>query len=277
MSAAARAYAFARVCGARATILRRDGLFAVRGTTDETASMHAASALGIDSEPKRFARLLGRYRLVLRVYPEHRDLVRALLRLHEIENLKLAWRALERDAEPETWVPLWRDFGELATIPRLRGVTSLHDLVDLLKRTPYGEIAAEVIAAESAAPHYELAFDRWASAEVVRIANALPRGEALAREIALRIIRRRDDELRRRGATTYGLSDAAIAAAMVVRERPPRRLHDPFAGQAFRFSPGIALIELAEEEYARTTAVVERRGDTRLDEAADARMGMGSG
>lgn len=276
MSAAARAYAFARVCGARGTILRRDELFAVRGTTEEQLSMHAAAALGIDSEAKRFARLLRRYRLVLRVYREHGDLIRAFLRVHEIENLKLAWRAIARDAEPETWVPLWRDFGDLATIPRLRGVTSLHDLVDLLKRTPYGTIAAEVFAAHDGdLASSELAFDRWASAEVVRLANALPHREALAREIALRIVRKRDAELRSRGVTTYGLSEAAVDAAITVHERPPRRIADPFAGQAFRLAPALALIELAEGEYARATAVVERGGDAQLDDAADARMGSG--
>lgn len=244
MSAPARAYAFARVCASRGAILRREELFAVRGTTDEQASIHAASALGIETDAKRFARLLGRYRLVLRVYPEHAALIRALLRLHEIENLKLAWRAFLRDADPETWVPLWRDFGELATIPRIRGVTSLFNLVELLKSTPYGTIAADVF---KVSPREEIAFDRWASAEVVRLANALPHSEELARQIALRIIRRRD------------------------REQPPRRMHDPFVGQAFRFAPALALIELAECEYERATAVVERRGDPRLDEATDAR------
>lgn len=256
MSAPARAYAFARVCATRGTILRREELFAVRGTTDEQASMHAASALGVETDAKRFARLLKRYRLVLRVYSEHADLVRALLRLHEIENLKLAWRALARNADPDTWVPLWRDFGDLATLPRIRGVTSLYDLVELVKETPYGAIASAVF---KVSPREEIAFDRWASSEVVRLADALPRSEELARQIALRIIRKRDEAFRARGA------------AVVVREPPPRRMHDPFAGQAFRFAPALALIELAEREYDQATAVVERRGDPRLDEATDAR------
>ena len=268
MSAPARAYAFARVCAWRGAMLRPEELFAVRGTTDGQASQHAASALGIESDAKRFARLLDRYRLVLRVYPEHAGLIGALLRLHEIENVKLAWRALVRDADPETWVPLWRDFGDLATIPRVRGVTSLHDFVELLKATPYGAIAAEVF---KVSPHAEMAFDRWASAEVVRLAKALPRSEALARELALRIVRKRDDELRARGAATFGLSEAAVDAAIVVRERPPRRMHDPFAGQAFRLAPALAFIELAEREYAQATAVVERNGDPELDDATDAR------
>ena len=268
MSAPARAYAFARVCASRGTMLRPEELFAVRGTTDEQASMHAASALGIESDAKRFERLLKRYRLVLRVYPENGELVRALLRLHEIENVKLAWRALVRDTDPEAWVPLWRDFGDLAAIPRVRGVASLHDFVELLNETPYGAIAADVF---KVSPHAEMAFDRWASAEVVRLAKALPRSEALAREIALRIIRRRDDELRARGTATFGMSEAAVDAAIVVREPPPRRMHDPFAGQAFRLAPALALIELAEREYEHATAVVERRGDPELDEAADAR------
>ena len=268
MSAPGRAYAFARVCASRGTILSRDELFAVRGTTDEGASMHAASALGIDSDAKRFARLLKRYRLVLRIYPEHAELLRALLRLHEIENLKLAWRALVRQADPESWVPLWRDFGDLASIPRVRGATSLHDFVELLKGTPYGTIAAEVF---KVSPHAEIAFDRWASAEIVRLANALPRSEALARQLALRIVRKRDEELRQRGVAMYGMSEAAVDAAMVVRERPPRRTIDPFAGQAFRLAPALALIELAERESILATAVVERRGDPQLDDVTDAR------
>lgn|GEM_PF-2166474 len=270
MSAPARAYAFARVCAHRGMMLRPEELFAVRGTTDEQASMHAASALGIENESKRFARLLKRYRLVLRVYPEHAALIRALLRLHEIENLKLAWRALVRDADPEAWVPLWRDFGDLAEIPRIRGVASLHDFVELLRATPYGAIAAEVF---KVSPHAEMAFDRWASAEIVRLAKALPRSEALAREIALRIVRKRDDELRARGAATFGMSEAAVEAAIVVRERSPRRTRDPFAGQAFRFAPALALIELAEREYEQATAVVERRGDPQLDDATDVLCG----
>jgi hypothetical protein len=282
LSNADRAYGYARVCSAKATLLHRDALFAVRGTTDEHASLHAAEALGIATAEKRFARLLQRYRLVLRAYRSNGGIFRALLRLHEVENVKLAWRAHARSLSIETWWPLWRDFDDLATLPAqaVRNTSSLHDLAEAARRTPYADITRAVLAAHTddlAAA--EMAFDRWASAEAAREATQLPGSEALARELVYSMVRARDAQMVQR-AETYGLSPAAVEAARVLRQ--PRRDHDvarlcrtAFRGETFHLAPAVALLIAAEEEYRSSTAVVERRGDAELDDTTDRLLPVG--
>jgi hypothetical protein len=276
MSAGERAYAFARVSSAKGTLLRREALFAVRGTTDAIGSARAAEAIGIGTAAQRFARLLGRYRLVLRAYGRDRGIFLALLRRHEIENLKLVWRAQVRSLPLERWWLLWRDFEELTSLPAsaVRGAASLHELVDAIRDTPYASIARAVLAAHGDdLGSAELAFDRWASAEVAREATRLPRSESLARELLYSIVRARDAEIAMRGAM-YGLSAAAVRAARVLP--PPKREPDvarlcrrAFRGETFHLAPPIAFLIRAEEERGAATAVVERRGDANLDEAAD--------
>lgn len=279
MSAAERAYGYARVCAAKATLLRRDELFAVRGTTDERASARAAETLRIGTAGDRFARLLQRYRLVLRAYRSDDGLFRALLRLHEAENLKLAWRGHARSLPIERWWPLWRDFQELATLPgsAIRNTSSLHDVAAAARRTPYGDIASAVLAAHGDdLPPAEMAIDRWASAELARAATRLPRSEALARELAYSVVHARDEEVAQR-AETYGLSPAAAAAGRVLpptrRETEVARLcRRAFRGETFRLAPPLALLIEAEDEYRAAIAVVERRGDASLDDVVDRRL-----
>jgi hypothetical protein len=195
-----------------------------------------AAAPAADAAPRemplpgdRFRRLLDCYGLVIRAYPAGVPLFRALVRLHEIENLKLAWRARIHSRTPEQWMPLWRPLGALEIIRReeCRDRASLPDLVYSLRSTPYHGIADAVLRAHAAdLAASELAFDRWASASVASAAAGLRRTESAARELALWVVRERDLNLLRRGVPAFQLSADAVVGSLVVlpRELPPGEL-----------------------------------------------------
>ncbi|MGZ7030376.1 MAG: hypothetical protein ACXVIJ_00265 [Thermoanaerobaculia bacterium] len=280
-----RAYGYARLSAQRSGLLANDDVVAMRFTSDAASADRAARARGIESESKRFERLLARHRVILHCYRDARPLVRALLGLHEVENVKLGWRAIVRKIEPDRWTPLWRDFHDLETvsIDCFRQSHTLHDAIERLSSTPYAAIARNVASAHPAdLGSAELALDRWASMQVVAEANALPKSESLARLIAEGIIHLRDDEIERRGMTAYGLSPGAIDAACVF----PRRKKWPelaalcrraFRGRATLLAPAIAYAALADRDYRTGRALTERSGDSDLDSAVDRAIGWSGG
>ncbi len=284
MSAPGRAYGLARVSAMKSELLAPEDVVAIRCTTDERASARAAEALGIDSERKRFARLLSRYRAVLRAYSEAVPIVRALLQLHEVENVKIAWRAAIRQVDAARWQPLLRILDDLATIDidRLVKVTSLYDVVQALAGSHFEQVARDVYAAHgNDLGAAELAFDRWASLELLDSVSGLGSAERLARDIGIEIVRERDDEIAARGVTAYGLSPAAAEAARVLGPAaPPRRelmrlCRRAFIGQTLRLAPPVAFIVFAEHDYRLSNALAERRGDADLDQALRAGSAAG--
>lgn len=175
---------------------------------------------------REFDELLACYKTILRSYPSGQSLFLTLLRFHEVENLKLVWRALARSHPFERWGPLWRGLGELQSIDRerCRHRTSLADLVEELRGSPYDAVSCAVLDAHvhdlNAA---ELALDRWASASLAKAAHDLPPRERAARDLALALVRERDLELLRRGVGTLGLSaDAVVAGLAVLSDEFPR-------------------------------------------------------
>jgi hypothetical protein len=165
----------------------------------------------------RLPALVSDYALVLRSFPGGEGLVGALLGLHEIENLKLGWRALERRVPAERWTPLWRPLGPLATVPLddWRDAVSLRDAVRTL-RPPYAKMAAAIHAAHAPRPSdAEIALDRWASRRLLDQARALPPREGIARELSLGLVRERELDLVRR-ARGYGMTAEAAANTAVL-------------------------------------------------------------
>jgi hypothetical protein len=168
---------------------------------------------------REFGELLACYKTILRSYPSGQSLFLTLLRFHEVENLKLVWRALARAHSFERWGPLWRELGQLQSIDRerCRHRTSLADLVEGLLDSPYEVVSRAVLRAHardlSAA---ELAIDRWASLSLAKAAHDLPPREHAARDLALALVRERDLNWLRRGVGTFGLSTNAVVAGLAV-------------------------------------------------------------
>ncbi len=269
------AYGFARASAQRGGMLSREATDALRYAPDEASQKRAAEAYGIATETRRLSTLVLRYRTILRCYPDASVVVRALLRTHEIENVKLGWRAVVRNVQEERWLPLWRDLQDLSSVePEIfRHTHSLRRVVDGLIGTPYGSIARDVHLAHSEdLGAAELAFDRWASVQVVLAADRLG-DEPLARKIAEALVRERDDEIVAR-AGVYQLPPLVAGAA---RALPSQRVRADlrqlcrraFAGHPLRLAPAIAFIALTERDYRVGRALAERHADRGVDPVVD--------
>lgn len=220
----------------------------------EIESAHASreQAIGVEWDEKQFGRLMSRYRTVLDAYSEAAPIVRAMLQVHEIENVKIAWRAAIHNLEAWQWNPLLRDLSAVVSYDTtaLREASSLYEIVRALEKTPLHDIAREVYAAHGddlAAS--ELAFDRWVSLEILRSVEHLGSVESLARDIAIEIVRERDE--------------AAVDAARVLgRSAPPRQdlmqlCRRAFVGHTLRLAPAIAFIVFAERDYRLASALAQ--------------------
>jgi len=226
---AARQFAFgnARVRAMKARLLGPEDAAAIRGCGTSAARARAFQELvGIDSDDPPevfgalFSRLIADYGKVLRSYPSGSGLFLALLRLHEIENLKLAWRAVARGYPADRWLAYWRALGPLESLKRdqWRDLASLRQIVGLVRGTPYAAIVSTTFRSHEADPAAaELAFDHWASRELLSAAQALPATERRARELAVALLRERDLDALHRGITTYGLApDLAIGCTVLL-------------------------------------------------------------
>jgi hypothetical protein len=186
---------------------------------DAGALRRAMSGANVDLVLQRWQQLLRCYTVVLRSYPSAQSVVRALLSLHEIENVKLLWRARTRLVPFDRWRPLWRPLGPLETlrIGECRDLTSLVSVVAALRPTPYGHIAEAILRSHSEdLAACELAFDRWASAALASAARGLSAGETAARDLALAVVRERDVNQLRRGVQAFCLSNDAAVGSLVL-------------------------------------------------------------
>src|SRR5579859_5457623 len=117
------AFAHARVRAWKGRLLRRIDILPLLGTNADPD--RTLEALGIGKEP--FTGLLQLYQLLIQSYPDEAPLFRAMLRLHEIENVKLAWRAIVRHIDRSRWTPLWLLLGKLASVDIAMVGNSLRD------------------------------------------------------------------------------------------------------------------------------------------------------
>jgi hypothetical protein len=184
--------------------------------------LSAASRRATRLESRPALDLISCYRVVLDSLPAARPLALALLARHEIENVKLLWRAVTRGHSIARWSPLWRSLEPLATfsLDAAREGTSLGQLVELLRATPFSQIADamwrghhdDLLAAE-------LGFDRWMSRRLLDVASSLADGETLARGLIESVVAEREWSLLRRGVATYRLSPGAVAGTLVLLPR----------------------------------------------------------
>jgi len=243
MPSGAIAYAHARIRGCKSRLLTRADALPLFTASDAAAMRRVVTALELE-EP--FRRLLRVYATAIRGYPHGEPLFRALLQLHEIEDVKLRWRE---------------------TVKRGRLV---YELAETFVRTPYATIAATVAHAHgNDIAAAELAFDRWASQRLLDEARRLPRRELLSRRLVESVVRERDAEIVRRGAKWYGLTSVSGVPEDVtsMRRERLRLCRRAFVGSPFLLAPAVAVILLAEEEVRAVRALVERQGDESLDPA----------
>lgn len=248
---------------ARAAALRK------LGGDGDAASLMAA----------RLVRLVDDYLVLGRAYPFGGELIAALGRLHEIENLKLLWRAVVRGAAPASpassppsgvvpWRRLWRPLGALATLPLARAeeVRSMADLRALAADSPYGDLVAAAAATPAGDATAELAFDRFGSERLADEARRLPASEVESRRLVEMLVRERDLDVVRRAAA-YGLDVTMVAAATVLlgRERGADRLaelaawtpaHGPLGAL---LPPALLGRETVAAEWDEVTRALRRR------------------
>ncbi len=159
-----------------------------------------------------YARLIDDYVTMIRAYPAARRVLLALARLHELENVKLAWRVALGSVPPGQWRDCWRPMGALETISRTVCESSPQHVARAFVGTPY-EAIAEVVS--SAHPGdlaaAEIAFDRWGSRELADATRALPESEGAARDLLWRIVRERDTALMERAVGPLGLAPESAA------------------------------------------------------------------
>jgi vacuolar-type H+-ATPase subunit C/Vma6 len=262
------AFGYARMRAWRSRLLTRDEAATLFAAPDARAMHRALAALGIE---RPMERLLVIARTALRDYAHGAPLFRALLALHEGENVKLLWRVAVAGAHGDRIARLWIDLRDLATVPMVE-VTTPARLAETLARTPFGEIAAliaRVHAHDAAAA--ELAIDRWLTRQLRDAAEALPRDETLARSLVATVTGEREAQLAMRGARWFGLASVEpqridVAAIRAERARLCRRA---FAGDPFTLAIPLAVLLLAEAEVRAVRALVERQGQEAPDGALD--------
>lgn len=241
------AYAHSRILARKSRLLGPRDAAALLAASDEAALNHALTALGVDPATA-FAKLIDIYALAIRTY--RAPLFRALLALHEIENVKLMWRVAERNRDRAFVRRLWRPLGALVRVPMIDDAASPRDLAERLAKTPYGTIAMSIVRS-GAAP--DAALDRWASQQLA--AEAAKVKEPLARKLIDLLIAERD-----------------ARGGVALRRQRLRLCRRAFVGNPFLLAPAVAVVLLAEEEVRGVTALVERGGDPALDEVALATM-----
>jgi len=204
-------------------------LSALRDPAARAAALRKLGAAGDATELRRarLARLLFDYAVLAESYPVGKELLAALARLHEIENLKLLHRAARRGVPAQGLEASWRSLRGLRTLRRADAdqVQSLRDLEAATAATPYAGIARASLLASLEPVSAELAFDRFGSRRLVEEARRLPRAHAGAAALVLDLVRERDlDTIRR--AAAYGIAPelAAAGAALLGEEKGWERL-----------------------------------------------------
>ena len=187
-----------------------------------------AAALGVEGAREAgevsaalFGGLLEDYAALLRHYPRGARLFSAVLRLYEVENLKLAWRAHSRRAAAAAWRRLWKPLGGLETLSLTRwsDAATLRDAAATAAGTPFGTVVEDVLRSRETDPRAaELDFDGDAWETLAREARRLPTRESGAAELALALVRERDYDLLRRSAARRLTPEAAVAATAILRE-----------------------------------------------------------
>lgn len=153
------------------------------------------------------------YTVFLAIYPTAAPLLMALFRRHEVENLKLLWRAAARSRVPPAHC--WRPLEPLGVLPWAARATTPAELVHRLAGTAYGDIARALLRSHATdLPATEIGLDRWVWTGISGEAARLPAAERGAAELVETLVLEHDVELLRRGASV-GLEPDLVAKSTV--------------------------------------------------------------
>ena len=220
-----------------------------------------------------YSRLVDDHLVMRRAYPEAREALAALLQLHELENLKLLWRAAVRGTAFAEWRGSWRPLGVLQHIALegVAGALTLASLQRALKVTPYGELAAAVRQSHGEdVAAAELAIDRFGTRLLASAHDRLPGRERSARRLLRAVIDRRDALLEDRVCTSIGrpfqgrLIDTRPRLAALARQI--------LALEPFSLAVPLGLVLMREEEVRQLLTLSEVRARHRS--AAEALRAM---
>jgi hypothetical protein len=180
----------------------------------------------VEVERTRIARIVSDYAVLTASYPRGAPLLRALARLHEMENLKLLLRAVARNLPAARYLQLWRPLGTLELLHRAKAeeVCSVRDLLALAAGSPYEELIGSLFGgggeSRDASATPELALDRFGSQRLRDEAKHIEHVEPEAARLVLDLVRCRDVEMIRRAAA-YGIApELAPSLAVVVQDEP---------------------------------------------------------
>lgn len=161
-----------------------------------------------------FPALVDCYATVARAYHSAAPLVTALFRLHEIENIKLLWRAANLSRAP--LAECWRPLEPLASVNFDARTLAPEDLIQRLSTTPYRDIARALFRSHAGdLPAVEMGLDRWAWQGLYAEARRLPASERRAYELVRLLVVEHDLDLLRRGRS-FGLDADLVAKATIV-------------------------------------------------------------
>lgn len=293
------AYAYARTRARRSSLLRPEQMDALRAASGPAAAVAALRSAGIDGRDAGavsracLARFVADAERLAASWPKP-QLLLAIAGLIEVENLKLACRAVRTGTPPELWQPLWSPLGKVArlTIEPFTDVPSLRAALDRLPALPWGDAARRALRAHEDDPAaFEMALDAFASRRILDAGAASD-----ARRLAASLVRIRDvDAVSRASARGRSAEDAGTASALLRRELRPEALRAlaagaltdaaraffrssartvpallealrarlredclrTFAGSPFRLACAVALLLLRLEEMQAVTAIAE--------------------
>jgi vacuolar-type H+-ATPase subunit C/Vma6 len=274
---ARRAYGQARA-RARGAALLSDTVVTVMATAPAVTPLPGWRDLGPHDNGSvtlalAYSRLVDDHLIMRRAYPEAREALAALLTLHELENLKLLWRAAVRGTPVAEWRGSWRPLGVLQSIAleQFAGPVTLASLSGTLQATPYGQLAAATMQAQGddlAAA--EVVIDRFGTRELGVAHDRLPRAEYSARKLLRAVIDRRDRFIKERACMTVGrpFQDHLIDT----RQRLAALARRILTLEPFSLAVPLALVLMREQELRRLLTLSEVRA--RHMSSAEARRAM---
>jgi vacuolar-type H+-ATPase subunit C/Vma6 len=261
---ARRAYGQARARGRAAAILSEPAVIAMAGAA-AIGPLPGWRDLGPDDDGSTilaaaYSRLVDDHVVMRRAYPESRPALAALMQLHELENLKLLWRAVVRGTAMVDWRGSWRPLGVLQIVSPewFTSALTVMGLTRALQATPYGELGTtlrrshghDVAAAE-------LAIDRFGTHALASAHDRMPVVERSARRLLRAIVHRREALAHARASPTVGrpiqrrLIDTQPNVAALARH--------VLSFEPFSFAVPLALILMREEEVRRLLTLSEVR------------------
>jgi hypothetical protein len=190
----------------------------------QISRLRAAPALSVpaptDALEDLYPPLVRWYVTLLHACAPARAVLLAMFRRHEIENLKLLWRSAVRGRALPSHC--WRPLAPLDSLKPMRA-SSPAGLVELLKTTAYGHLAAETWRSHgSDLVAAELAMDAWVLSNLHDAAVGLPDREAPARDLLFALLRERDLDILRRARDGYRL-EPSFAVGLTTRLRREHR------------------------------------------------------